>query len=88
MLGGLSFLHVRRGFTTIRTPPAAAPALVVRPYTLLDNVAAATVDGDFVIGLTSHLSLVPKVRVHAFSLSSGGPSGFVIRPAIGARWTF
>jgi hypothetical protein len=89
VLGGLSFLHVRRDFTTIRTPPvAAAPALVIRPYTLLDNVAAASLDGDFVIGLTSHLSLVPRVRVHAFSLSGGGPSGFVIRPAIGARWTF
>jgi hypothetical protein len=89
VLGGLSFLHVRRDFTTIRTPPvAAAPALVIRPYTLLDNVAAASVDGDFVIGLTSHLAVVPRARVHAFSLSSGGPSGFVIRPGIAARWTF
>jgi hypothetical protein len=89
VFGGLSFLHARRDFTTIRTPPvAAAPALVIRPYTLLDNVAAASLDGDFVIGLTSHLALVPRVRAHAFSLSNGGPSGFVIRPGIGARWTF
>jgi hypothetical protein len=89
VLGGLSFFHVRRDFTTIRTPPvAAAPALVIRPYTLLDNVAAASLGGDLVIGLTSHLAVVPRVRVHAFSLSSGGPSGFVIRPGVGARWTF
>jgi hypothetical protein len=87
--GGLSFLHVRRDFTTIRSPAAAAaPALVIRPYTLLDNVAAASLDGECIIDLTSHLALVPRVRAHAFSLSSSGPSGFAIRPGIGGRWTF
>jgi hypothetical protein len=87
--GGISFLHVRRSYTTIRSPAVVAtPALVIRPYQLLDNVAAASLDGELVIDLTSHLALVPRVRAHAFSLSIGGPSGFTIRPGIGARWTF
>jgi hypothetical protein len=89
VLGGLSFLHVRRDYTTIRpSAVAAAPALVIRPYQFIDNAAAASVDGEFVIDLTSHLAFVTRVRAHAFSLSSGGPSGFAIRPGIGARWTF
>jgi Outer membrane protein beta-barrel domain len=90
-LGGLAFLHVSRDYTTIGPPSsAAAPiaALVMRPLTQVDNVAAATVGGENAIDLSLHARLIGDVRVHAFSLSGGGPSGFAIRPSLGVRWTF
>lgn len=90
-LGGLAFLQVSRDYATIGpTPLAAAPvlALVIRPFTQVDNVAAATVGGEIAIDLADHAGLIADVRVHAFSLSNGGPSGFAIRPGLGVRWTF
>jgi hypothetical protein len=87
--GGLSFLHVTRDYSTIGpTPTTAAPALVIRPRTLIDNVAAPTVGAEAAFGLTHHLAVVPNLHVSAFTLSNSGPSGFAIRSGIGARWTF
>jgi hypothetical protein len=92
-LGGLSFLHVTRDYNIISPialslVDAAMVALVVRPYTQVDNVPAATIGGEFVFDVTGHLAVVGRLQAHAFSLSNGGPGGFAIRPGVGGRWTF
>ena len=63
-------------------------ALVVRPQHEVDNVPAAAVGFNLALDLTRHLALVPEVRAHAFSLNSGGPSAFVLRPGLAVRWMF
>jgi hypothetical protein len=92
VVGGLTFMHVRRRNNTIGPVPlpanrGAIVALVIRPIELTDNVPAATVGVEAAIGLTTHLEAVPEVHAHAFSLNNG-PSGFAIRPGITLRWTF
>jgi hypothetical protein len=93
-LGGVSFLHVTREYDSVGVVPQASGnppipvALVVRPYTLIDQVLGLTVGAEAAVDVTRHLAIVPDVHVSAFSLSSGGPSGFAIRPGVGARWTF
>jgi hypothetical protein len=92
-LGGLSFLHVTRDYNTnssIALSPvdAAIVAFIVRPYTQVDNVPAATVGGELIVDVTRHLAVVGRLHAHALSLSNGGPSGFTIGPGVGARWTF
>ena len=64
------------------------PTFVTETGQQVDNVPAATVGAEVALALTSHLAAVPAIRAHAFSLSGGGPSGFVIRPGIVIRWTF
>jgi hypothetical protein len=91
--GGLSFLHVTRQYTTTGPVPlsaadAAVIALVVRPYTIIDEVPAATVGGEIVFDVTRHFAAVGRLDAHAFSLGTGGPSGVAIRPGLGARWIF
>jgi hypothetical protein len=92
-MGGLSFVRMTRDYDTVG--PVALPqvdaaigTLVVRPYTQVDNVPAATVGGEVAVDLTRHLAVFGQLEAHAFSLSSGGPSGFAIRPGAGTRWTF
>jgi hypothetical protein len=92
-LAGLFFLHITRDYTTTgATPLAQIPAPIVtrsvRPHTLIDHVPAATVGAEIAFALRCHLAVVPDVHVSALTLSNGGPSGFAIRPGIGARWTF
>ena len=65
-----------------------APAPVVRPQRVVDNVPAAAVGFNLALDLTRHLALVPEVRAHAFSLNGGGPSAFVLRPGLAVRWNF
>jgi len=81
VLGGLSLLHVK---TTIDSIPAG---VVIAPRTRIDNVAAPTVGVEIPIVLFQNFSVVPGLRVHAFSLSTGGAGGFAIRPGIGIRWS-
>lgn len=103
VFGGLTFMHVRRRFTTpqaiplvttILTSPTGIPVPVptvtyaLQTRETIDNVPAATVGAEAAIELTSHLAAVPEIRAHAFTLSYGGPSGFAIRPGIAIRWTF
>jgi hypothetical protein len=93
VVGGLTFMHVRRQLSTtgpiplVDIPVPVTSALVIRPTELIDNVPAATVGAELAIGLTDHLAAVPEVRAHAFSLDNG-PSAFAIRPGIAVRWTF
>jgi len=65
-----------------------APAPVVRPQKMVDNVPAATVGFNLALDLTRHLALVPEVRAHTFSLNGGSPSAFVLRPGLAVRWIF
>ena len=65
-----------------------APAPVVRPQKAVDNVPAAAVGFNLALDLTRHFALVPEVRAHAFSLNSGSPSAFVLRPGLAVRWVF
>jgi hypothetical protein len=78
------------GATTSLSPVSyiVAPAPVVRPQKVVDNVPAAAVGFNLALDLTRHLALVPEVRAHAFSLNSGGPSAFVLRPGLALRWIF
>jgi len=62
--------------------PPVPIALVIRPVTLIDNVPAATVGVETAIDLTHHFAVVPELRAHVFSLSSGATSGFAIRPGV------
>ena len=68
--------------------PFPFPSFTTVTRQQIDNVPAATVGAEVALALTSHLAAVPGIRAHAFSLSGGGPSGFVIRPGIAVRWTF
>jgi len=98
-LGGITFMHVTRTFDSAGPVPLAAfaaastvqpirSALGLGPHTLVDNVPAATVGFEVGLDFTRHLAVVPELRAHAVSLSNGGPTGFVFRPGVGARWTF
>ena len=62
VLGGISFLHAKTQFDSI---PAG---LVVVPHTDIDNVVAPTVGIEVPIMFGSHFSVVPALRVHAFTL--------------------
>jgi hypothetical protein len=80
VVGGISFLHSK---TEVDSVPAG---LVVIPHTNIDNVAAPTVGAEVPIMLTSQVSIVPGMRLHAFTLRTDGTTGFGIRPGIGIRW--
>ncbi len=85
-LAGLTFLHLDRQTDTVA--PAGTPAALIAPSSeVRTNGPAATVGVDAELTLTAHLSLVPAVRATAFN-ASDAPSGFLIRPAVGLRWTF
>jgi hypothetical protein len=66
----------------------SAQPLVIRPHAQVDNVPAAALGFNLALDLARHLALVPEVRAHAFSLNSGGPSAFVLRPGLAVRWMF
>lgn len=80
VVGGISFLHSK---TDIDSVPSG---ILVVPHTNIDNVAAPTVGAEVSIMLGSHVSIVPGLRVHAFTLRTDGTNGFAIRPGIGIRW--
>jgi hypothetical protein len=81
VLGGISLLHAKTDLDSI---PAG---LVVVPHTNIDNVVAPTVGAEIPILLGSHVSIVPALRVHSFTLRTDGTSGFAIRPGVGIRWS-
>lgn len=80
VLGGISFLHVKTQFDSIPS------GLVVVPHTDIDNVVSPTVGVEVPIMLGSHFSVVPALRVNAFTLRTNGTSGFAIRPGVAIRW--
>ena len=81
VLAGISFLHVTTRFDSIPS------GLVVVPHTDTDNVAAPTVGAEVPITLFRHVSVVPALRAHAFTLSKDGRGGFAIRPGVAIRWS-
>jgi hypothetical protein len=80
------------GFTAVTTslsgPTYVAQTAAVRQRELVDNVPAAAVGFNLALDLTRHLAFVPEVRAHAFSLNSGSPGAFVLRPGLAVRWIF
>ena len=80
VLGGISFLHVKTQFDSIPS------GLVVVPHTNIDNVVAPTVGVEVPLMLGSHFSVVPALRVNAFTLCTNGTNGFAIRPGVAIRW--
>jgi hypothetical protein len=80
VLGGISFLHVK---TQLDSVPSG---LVIDPHTNIDNVVAPTVGVEVPLMFGAHFSVVPGLRVHAFTLRTDGTNGFAIRPGIGIRW--
>lgn len=80
VLGGVSFLHVK---TDVDSIPAG---LLVVPHTNVDNVVSPTVGVELPISLSSHVAVVPTLRVHAFVLHTDDTSGFAIRPGVAVRW--
>ena len=80
VLGGISFLHVKTQFDSVPS------GLVVVPHTDIDNVASPTVGVEVPLMLGSHFSVVPALRVNAFTLRTNGTSGFAIRPGVAIRW--
>jgi hypothetical protein len=79
VLGGISFLHVRTQFDS------HPEGLVVSPRTRIDNVAGPTIGVEVPIVLFSRFSVVPEIRVHAFTLHEG-TGGVAVRPGLGIRW--
>ena len=77
VLAGISFLHVTTRFDSIPSSP----------HTEIDNVAVPTVGAEVPITLFRHVSVVPELRAHAFTLSRDGRGGFAIRPGVGIRWS-
>ena len=80
VLGGMSFLHVKTQFDSIPS------GLVVVPHTDIDNVVAPTVGVEVPLMLGSHFSIVPGLRVDAFTLRTNSTNGFLIRPGLAIRW--
>jgi len=80
VLGGISFLHVKTQFDSIPS------GLVVVPHTDIDNVVAPTVGVEVPLMLGSHFSIVPGLRVEAFTLRTNNTNGFLIRPGLAIRW--
>lgn len=80
VLGGISFLHVKTQFDSIPS------GLVVVPHTDIDNVVSPTAGVEVPVMLGSHFSVVPALRVHAFTLRTSGTNGFAIRPGVALRW--
>ena len=80
VLGGISFLHAKTQFDSIPS------GLVVAPHTNINNVVAPTVGVEVPLMLGSHFSVVPALRVTAFTLRTDGTNGFAIRPGVAIRW--
>lgn len=89
-LGGVSFTHVDRTFTT------NAPGLILfpagsRPDTAIarrvDDFPALIVGGDAIVSVAPHLALVAGVRWQPLELEIE-LSGHSIRPLVGAAWMF
>ena len=82
LIGGVSFLHVTTQFDSVPS------GLVVSPHTDENYVAAPTVGAEVPIVLSRHLSVVPELRIHAFTLGKDQRGGFAIRPGVAVRWSF
>jgi hypothetical protein len=61
---------------------------VVRPTGIVDtqNTSGAVLGFELGIDLTRHFSVVPEIR--ALTFSTRGDGVFLIRPGVGARWSF
>jgi Outer membrane protein beta-barrel domain len=79
VLGGISFLHVKTEFDSVPS------GLVVVPHTDIDNVVSPTVGVELPLMLGTHFSVVPALRVSAFTLRTNGINGFVLRPGVAVR---
>jgi hypothetical protein len=79
VLGGISFLHVETEFDSIPS------GLVVVPHTDIDNVVSPTVGVELPLMLSTHFSVVPSLRVSAFTLRTNGIAGVALRPGIAVR---
>lgn len=86
ILGGMTFLHATRTFDVTPNPGVLA-ALVVRPHTIVETVAAPTVGVELPIDLTHGLAVAPELRATPFSLAEG-VAGLALRPGVAIRWTF
>ncbi len=86
-LGGLTLLHVTR-----KTDTLIAGVAQPNERDTVDFVPAATMGIEAWVAVSSHLGIVPEVRVFAFSLGGNGlagiAGGIAIRPGIAIRWTF
>ena len=80
VLGGISFLHSRTQFDSIPS------GLVVVPHTDIDNVVSPTVGVEVPLMLSGHFSVVPALRMNAFTLHTSEMNGFAIRPGVAFRW--
>lgn len=79
VLGGISFLHVKTEFDSVPS------GLVIIPHTDIDNVVSPTVGVEVPLMLGPHFSVVPALRVNAFTLRTNGMNGFVLRPGVAVR---
>ena len=71
------------GFPSFRLP---APSMTARTLSRIDNSTGGVMGFEAAIDVTEHLSVVPGVRAIVFS--NVGQSVFLIRPEVGARWSF
>jgi Outer membrane protein beta-barrel domain len=79
VLGGISFLHVKTEFDSVPS------GLVIIPHTDIDNVVSPTVGLEVPLMLGQHFSVVPALRVNAFTLQTNGMNGFALRPGVAVR---
>lgn len=88
-LGGVGFHHRTQEATITFTPTPVVPGIPSIPIVLPPSVSSATTydAGPFAgvearIGMTSHVQLVPGVRLHGIA------GGWLLRPSVGLGWSF
>lgn len=90
-LGGVSFVTVRRAFTSdaaeqVLIPPSTIPTAAVTT-TIVDRFTAWTAEADVSIRLTPHIHAIGGVRLQPISLSDD-LSGRSVRTLAGLVWQF
>ena len=86
LAGGMSFIS----FDGITFPsfPRSSLTLPASAFTDKRNSGALTLGFEAAIDLTSRIAIVPELRASTFSTSASGPSIFLVRPGVAARWKF
>jgi hypothetical protein len=67
--------------------PRSTLAVPTTSLTSKRNAGALTLGFDAAIDVTPRLAVVPEVRASTFSIGAG-PTVFLIRPGLSARWKF
>ncbi|HET9468690.1 MAG TPA: hypothetical protein VFO48_09770 [Vicinamibacterales bacterium] len=68
--------------------PRSSLTLPASAFTDKRNAGVLTLGFEAAIDLTPRIAIVPDLRASTFSTSASGPSVFLVRPGVSARWKF